>query len=120
VSVADDHGLAFGRQFGATHGDSVEIRIPGRIGQPRRLEGTVARDPAPDVVVDRLARSREQAGRDVLVVEDQLRIRLGALQRDTHGHLAHRAVGQAEGSAQRLRSQDDMDAESSTLSHELL
>jgi len=55
------------------------------------------------VVVDCLAGSAQESCRLVpLVAKDQVRVSLAALQRDAHGHLAHRAAGERIRTAQRL------------------
>ena len=58
---------------------AVEVPVALRVGQPGYLERAVALDEPPGVVVDGLAGSGEELGRGVVVVEDQLRVRLAAL-----------------------------------------
>ena len=67
------------------------------------------------VVVDRFARPTQQPGGRVVLAEDQMRVRLAALQGDSHGHLPDRAAGQRIGSGQRLRPEQHVDAERAAL-----
>ncbi len=94
------------------------MRVADFIRQERDLERTVAGDQAARVVIDGFARPRQQAGRDVGVVEDELRVGLGALQRNANRHLADGAAGQAGRAAQRLRAEYYVDAEGAALAHQ--
>ena len=75
----------------------------------------VALGRAVGVVVDRLAGAREHPGAMLFSLRDQVSIGLAALKCDPHGHLAQRAAGQRERTAEALRAEDDVDAERSSL-----
>jgi hypothetical protein len=86
--------------------------------QPHDLERAVALDHARRVVVDRLARTVEQACGVVVLGHDEVRIGLAALQRDADRHLPDGAARQRVRAADRLRAEDHVDAERSALAHE--
>src|SRR5262249_31964111 len=88
------------------------------VRQPDYLEQVVPFDQAVRVVVDRLAGPREQAGRAVVLAQNQVRVCLAALQRDADRHLINRAARQRVGPAQRLRAEEDMQAERAALADE--
>ena len=85
------------------------------VRQPRNLKRMIAFDHAVRVVVDRLTRPCEQPRRGVFFTEDQVCIRLAALQGDAHGDLTHGAPRQRIGAAQRLRTENHMHAERTAL-----
>ncbi len=82
--------------------DAVQIFLAPRLGQPDHLEGVVAFDQAIGVVVDRLAGTGQQARRRIVVAQDQMAVRLAALQGDAHGHLVDGAARQRISAAQGL------------------
>ena len=88
------------------------------VRQPGDLKGMIALEQPVGVVVDRLAGTRQKAGRGVLLAEDEVRIGFAALQGDPHGHLAERAAGQRIGAAQSLRAEEHVDAERTPLADE--
>ena len=96
----------------------AEVAIALGCGQPYHLEWAVALDLAVGVVVDRLAGPGQEPGRGVVVAEDQVRVRLAALERDPHAHLSERASGERVGAAEGLRTEQDVDAEGAALPHE--
>src|SRR5262249_17329015 len=56
--------------------------------------------------------------RRVVRAEDQHGVGLAALQRDPHGHLVNGAAGQAVGPAQRLRTEQNVQAKRAALAHQ--
>ncbi len=62
--------------------------------KPDDLERMIAGQQAVLIVVDRFARTTEEAGgRVAFVAENYVGVRFAALQSDADGHLAHRAAG---------------------------
>src|SRR5207247_4555367 len=75
--------------------DLRQISFALVIIEPGNLKRAVAFDQSTLIVVNRLARAREQSCSGVVVAEDQLRIGFAGLQRDAPGHLTDRAARQA-------------------------
>ena len=96
----------------------LQNRLALLLRQPDHLEDLVALQGAVAVVVDRLAGARQQAGGAVVLVQNQLRVRLAALERDAHRHLVDGAAGQRVGAAQGLRAEQDVQAEGPALAHQ--
>ncbi len=67
------------------------------------------------VVVDGFARSSQQAGGRVFFAKNQVSVRLAALQRHPHRHLAQRGASQRVGSAEGLRAKQHVDSKGSAL-----
>ena len=86
--------------------------------QPHDLEQVVPFDESILVVVNRLAGPRQQAGRVVLLAQDELGVRVRALERDPDRHLVDRAAGQRKSPAERLRPEQDVQPERPPLPHE--
>ena len=97
--------------------DAGEVGLALLLAEPDDLEGVVALDQAVGVVVDRLARARQQPGGGVVVGEDEVGVGLAALERDPHRHLVDRAPRQAVRPAQRLRAEQDVHAERPALAN---
>ena len=85
--------------------------------QPRDLERMISFHGSVGIIVDRFARSSEQSRGGVLFAQDQMCVAFTALQSNTNGHLSQRAASQRVGSTERLRAQQHMDPEGTTLSH---
>ena len=98
--------------------DRAQVLLAARVGEPDDLEEVVPFDHAVGVVVDRLAGAGQQPRGAVVLAQDQVGVRLAALERDPHRHLAERAAGQREGAAQGLRAEVDVDAEGTALADE--
>ena len=81
------------------------------------MERAVALNRAAVVVVNRLARTREQARRGIVLVHDEVGVGFVALERDAHHHLADGRAGQRVGAAERLRAEQHVNAERATLAH---
>ena len=105
-------------ELGGARGDMVEHRIAFVFRQPDDLERAVGRQRAGLIVVDPLARPGEQARRRVVVVHDQMGVGFIALEGDADDHLAERGAGQRVGSAECLRTENDMNAEGPALAHD--
>ncbi len=99
-------------------GDLVQNDVALVLGQPDDLERAVSRQRAGLVVVDPLARPGEQARRGIVIIHDQVGVGLVALQRDADDHLAERGAGQRVGAAERLRTENHVDAEGPALAHD--
>lgn len=116
VGVAlEDHRRSIRRPRPGQLADAVQVLLALRLAEPDDLERVVALDQAVGVVVDRLAGPRQQAGGGVVVAEDQVGVGLAALQGDAHRHLIDGAAHQAVGAAERLRAEQDVDAEGPAL-----
>ena len=116
VALEDDRRARRDRlAFLAHRADLLQIVFPRLVGEPDDLEEMVSLGRAVGVVVNRLARSREPLGGQVVLGQDQEGIDFAALQGDPHGHLAQGAAGQCECPAERLRSELNVNAEGSAL-----
>ena len=98
--------------------DFVQPLVALLIGQPDDLERAVAFKCSGGVIVDAFAGTREQARSGIAVVHDEVGIGLVALERDADHHLAERGAGQRVSAAQRLRAEQDVDAEGAALAHD--
>ena len=98
--------------------DVPQILVAIAVGEPHDLERMIAFVETVGVIIDGLAGPGEQPGRRVVFAEDQVGVGLAALQGDADGHLADRAAGQGVGPAERLRAQQDVDAERPALPHQ--
>ena len=78
----------------------------------------VALEQSVGIVVDRFAGAIQKSGCRVFFAENQVCVRLAALQGDPHRHLADRASRQRIRAGKRLRAQQDVDAKRTTLSHQ--
>ena len=89
--VAFEHNrrLLFDMCLVGTFSHFREIFFTPFIRQPGNLEWAVSFDESTSVVVNRLAWPREQSRCGVAVAENQLRVSLTRLQRDSHSHLAN-------------------------------
>ena len=88
--------------------------------KPADLEGMIAFHAAAGIVVDGFAGPAEQPGGMVIIAQDQVPIRFGAGQHDADGHLIDGAAGQRVGTAERLRTEDDMDTKGTTLANQTI
>ena len=79
--------------------DFIQHFIAFVLRQPDDLERAVSGERAGLVIVDPLARPCEQARGRVVIVHDQMGVRLIALERDADDHLAERGAGQRVGAA---------------------
>ena len=86
--------------------------------EPADLEGAVALDEAPLVVVDGFAGPGEQPGGHVVVGQDQHGVLLVAGKGDPHAHLSHRRSIQRVGAAERLGPEQHVHPEGTPLSDE--
>ena len=117
-SVKDNH-LAIGNALGARGlGERSNTFVALRIREPDNLKWTVALDQTAGIVVDRLARTRQQPRRGVVVGQDHGGVGLVALQRDANSHLSHGGARKRVRSTQSLRTQDHMHAECAALAHQ--
>src|SRR5262249_37057586 len=73
--------------------DAAKQVLTAIVVEPNHLERIVAFDAAVGVVVDRFAGTCQQPGGGVVLAEDEVSVRLAALQRDAHGHLVDGAAG---------------------------
>ena len=96
----------------------VERGIAFVLGQPDDLKRAVSGERTGLVIVDPLARPREQAGRGIVVIHDEVGVSFIALEGDADDHLTQRGAGQRVGSAEGLRAEDDVDAERAALSND--
>src|SRR5690606_13823280 len=87
------------------------------VAEPGNLERTVSIPGAIRVVVDGLTGSREQSGRGVVFAQNQVGVGLAALQGDAHRHLSDRRSSQRISTAERLRTEHNMDARCPPMSH---
>ncbi len=90
------------------------------IRQPHDLERAVALERAAVVVVNGLAGPREQTRRGIVLVHDEVRVGLVALQCHTHDHLPDGGARQRVSAAQRLRTQQHMNAKRAALAHDAI
>ena len=78
-------------------GHPVQHRIPLILRQPDDLKRAVCRKRAGlVVVVDPFARPREHPRRGIVVIHDEMRVGLVALERDADDHLPQRRAGQQQ------------------------
>ena len=93
----------------------VQIAVADFVGEPHRLERAVPGEGAGGVVVDTLARPRQEPRGGVAVIHDQIGVGLIALERDAHDHLAHGGAGHGVGAAESLRAEQHVNAEGAPL-----
>ena len=98
--------------------DPLQVLLATLVREPDDLEQVVPLHHAVGVVVDRLAGPGQQPGGRVVLAQDQVGVGLAALQGDAHGHLAERRPRQRIRAAQRLRAEDDVHAEGTTLANQ--
>ena len=117
-SVKDNH-LAIGNALGARGlGERSNTFVTLCIREPDNLKWAVALDQTAGVVVDRLARTRQQTRRGVVVGQNHGGVGLIALQGDANSHLSHGGARKRVRSTQSLRTQDHMHAECAALAHQ--
>ena len=98
--------------------DLLELLRALRIGQPHGLEGAVRGQGTGIVIVDSLSRTGQHAGCRIVIVHDEISIRLVALQRDPYHHLPESRARQRVGTSQGLGAEDHVDAERPALPHD--
>ena len=96
-----------------------QILVAEGVGEPGGLIGAVADDHAAGVIVDRLTGTVEEAGGEIVVVEDKLGIGFGALECDADGHLSDGAAGEVGRAGEGLGAEQDVQSEGAALPDQL-
>src|SRR5262249_24228861 len=97
-----------------------EIIIANIFGNPNGLERTVAFNGASRIVVDALARSREEPGRRIVLVHDEIGVGFIALKRDTDDHLTKSCPRERVSAAECLRTEDHVNPEGTALANDAI
>ena len=90
------------------------------IWQPHDLKRTVALNRAAFVVVNRFAGTREQTRCGIVLVHDEIGVGFVTLERDADNHLTNCRAGERVSSTERLRSEQDVNAERTTLPNDAI
>ena len=120
VALKHNRPRIFTTRFVRLRPDFGEILFTHAVVQPDGLEWTVALDGTGGVVIDAFAGTREQARRGVVLIHDEVGIGLVALERDADDHLADGRARQSVSTAERLRTEDDVNAERAALPHDAI